>query len=103
MRGKTVTGRNIGPTEIPTPAKSSHSSSIDAGKELLVPAKCAEELRSDFIFCFKIICKGVRVADPRHLEARFVKFRPHLQMVPGKAGILPQNKFAKIAKVATAR
>src|SRR5437660_3963343 len=103
MRGKTVAGRNIESTEILTPAKSSPSSSIDAVKELLVPTESAEELRSELIFYFKIICERVRVANPRHLEARFVKLRPHLQMMPGKTGILSQNTFTKIAKVATAR
>src|SRR5437870_6494250 len=103
MRSKTVAGRNIEPSEILTPAKFSPSSSIDAVEELLVPTESAEELRSEFIFCFKIICERVRVTDPRHLEARFIKLRPHLQMVPGKAGILPQNKFVKITNVATAR
>src|SRR5437773_373760 len=103
MWRETISSCDVDAPEILTPAKFSPSSRIDAVEELLVPTQSAEELRSEFIFCFKIICERAGVADPRYLEARFIKLRPHLQMVPGKAGILSQNKFAKIAKVATAR
>src|SRR5437773_8687390 len=103
VRGETVSNRSVDAPQILTPAEAALSPILDGSKNLLIPAQRTEKLGREFIFGFKIICERVRVADPRHLEARFVKFRPYLQVVPGKARILSQNKFAKIANAATTR
>src|SRR5205085_591712 len=42
------------------------------------------------------------IADARHFEARFVKFRPQLKVVPGERHVLPEDKLAVIADPMTA-
>ena len=74
---------------------------IDRAEKLLVPANRAKDLRRKLIFCFNVVSECIRVANIRNLEARFIKFGPHLQMMPGETGILPKNKFAIIIDIAS--
>ena len=73
----------------------------DGTEELLVPAQSAEKLRSNFVFGFKIVGEGVGVADPRDFKARFEKFRPQLQPMPCKRGVLSKKQLAVVADAAT--
>ena len=73
----------------------------DRAEELLVPANRAKELRRKLIFCFDVVSECICVANVRNFEARFIKFGPDLQMMPGETGVLPKNKFAIIIDVAS--
>src|SRR6266581_1273227 len=76
MRCKAVTCRQVNSPQILAPG---HVPTVAVGniaKELLVPAKRAEELWRKFIFRLKIVGEGVRIAHSRNFEARLVKFRP---------------------------
>ena len=103
VRGETVSNRSVDAGKILAPAKIAPSPIVDGSKDLLVPAQRTEKLRREFIFRLKIIGERVRVTDPRNFETRFVNFRPQLQVMPGKAGVLPENKFPVITKVAARR
>ena len=72
----------------------------DRAEELLVPAQRAEELRSDFVFRLEVVGESVGIADAGHLEARFVKLRPQLEVMPGEGDILRQNELAIVADAA---
>src|SRR5712664_616634 len=81
MRCKAVTCRQVNSPQILAPG---HVPTVAVGniaKELLVPAKRAEQLRRKFVFRLKIVGEGVRIAYPRNFEARFVEFCPQLQVM----------------------
>src|SRR5206468_3316602 len=99
VRRKTICRRDVDFTEVVPPA----FVIVDLAEDLLVPAHCAENLRREFIFRFKVVRESVGVAHPRHFEACFVKFRPHLQMMQCEADILAENELTIIVDVATAR
>src|SRR5438552_4985670 len=103
VRGEAVSNRSVDPPQILAPAQTTLSSVVDGSKNLLVPAQRAEKLRCKFIFSFKIIGERVCVTDPRNFKTRFVNFRPHLQVMPGEAGILTENEFVVITNVAARR
>ena len=69
----------------------------DGAEELLVPTQRAEELRSDFVFRLEVIGKGVGIADVGDFKARFEKFRPQLEMMPGEGNVLRQDQLAIVA------
>src|SRR4029077_8859069 len=71
----------------------------DRSKQLLVPANGAKELRRKLVFCFDVVSERICVANMRNFEPRFINFGPDLQIMPGKTGILPKNKFAIIIDV----
>src|SRR4029077_9172947 len=93
----------IDASQILTPAEAGFSPIVDGSKDLLIPAQRTEKLRRKFIFRLKIIGERVRVTDPRNFETRFVNFRPQLQVMPGEAGVLAENDFSVITKVAARR
>src|SRR3954468_5357670 len=103
MCREAVASGNIRPPEILAPPPFFPRSYRDVGEKLLIPAQRAKKLRSKLVLRFKIIGECVCIARPRNLKARFVKLRPDLQMVPGKACILPENKLAKVIDIAAAR
>src|SRR5262249_50931488 len=75
----------------------------DGAEELLVPANSAKELRRKFVFRFDVVSECIGVSHSRHLKTGFIKFDPHLQMMPRETGILPQNKFAIVIDVVAGR
>ncbi len=91
---------DVDSAEVLTPLNIMTVAITDRAEELLVPANRAKELRRKFIFCFDVVSECICVANVRNLEARFIKFGPDLQMMPGETGILPKNKFAIIIDVA---
>src|SRR5207245_6484436 len=103
MWRETISASDLHPGEILAPAEFASSAITNTAEELLVPAQRAEKLGSEFIFGLKIISECVRVADTRDFETRLVKFRPHLQMVPGEADILAKNELVIVVNIATAR
>ena len=94
---------DVDSAEVSTPLNIMAVAITDCAEELLVPAKRAKELRRKLIFCFDVVSERICVANMRNLEARFIKFDPHLQMTPGKAGVLPKNELAIIVDVASWR
>src|SRR5207253_603823 len=88
MRGKAVACCHVDSSEILAPAKITSCAVVNAAEKLLVPTKRAEELRCDFIFGLQIVSERIRIADSRDLKARFIKFRPHLQVMPGETDVL---------------
>src|ERR1700737_4944671 len=103
VRCKTIAARDINTPNIKAPGNSSSISIGHIAKELLVPANRAEKLRSEFVFRFEIISKCVGVADARDFEARFVKFGPELQVMPGEADVLAQNALVVIPDITAIR
>ena len=75
----------------------------DRAEELLVPAQRTEKLWSDFVFRFEVVGKSVGIADPRHLEARFEKLRPELEVMPGEGKVLRQDKLVIVPDAPTGR
>src|SRR5436190_1598214 len=75
----------------------------DRIKELLVPTQRPEELRSDFVFRFEVVGERVGISNAGHLEARLVKLRPELEMMPCEGDILSQNDLAIVANPAARR
>src|SRR5215469_8629188 len=94
---------DVDSAEVWTPLNIMAEAIIDCVEELLVPANRTKELRRELIFCFDVVSKCICVANMRNFEARFIKFGPDLQMVPGKTGVLAKNKFAIIIDVASGR
>src|SRR5438045_6117889 len=75
----------------------------DCAEDLLIPTECGKELRGDLVFCFKIIGKGVRVANAWHLKTRFISFGPELKMMPGEGEILGENNFPIVTDATAGR
>jgi hypothetical protein len=88
IRCKTVAGCDVNPTQILAPAGVITFAVGDIAEELLVPTERAKELRGEFIFCFKIVSKCIRIANAGNFEARSYKLRPQLQEMPGKRYVL---------------
>src|ERR1700747_3523419 len=103
MGRKAIRYGDVDSAEIWTPLNIMAVAITDRAKQLLVPANGAKELRRELIFCFDVVSECICVANVRNFEPRFVKFDPHLQMMPGETGILPKNKFAIIIDVAARR
>src|SRR5881398_449310 len=101
--GEAISYGDVDPTEVFTPANVMAVAIIDGPEELLIPAKCAEELRRKFVFGFDIIRKCICVAHTRYFKARFIELRPHLEMMPSEAGILSKNKFSIIVDIPPGR
>src|SRR2546423_5260210 len=100
--GEAIAERSVHAADIVAPLRAALFIA-DGAEQLLVPAQRAEELRCDFVFRFEVIGEGVGVANARHLEARFEKFRPQLEVMPGERNILRQDQLAIIANVAARR
>src|SRR5664279_4184289 len=103
MRGEAIAKRSVDSPKIVTPAGASAHAIRDSGKELLIPAHRAKELRSELVFPLKVVSKGIRVSYARNLEADFVKLRPELQMMKGITDILAEKNFMVIANVSPRR
>src|SRR5438045_9646871 len=102
--GREAIGRsNVDPAQIFTPANVMPVAITDGAEELLVPPKRAKQLRGKFVFGFHIISECICVSHSCHFKARFIELRPDLQMTPGKAGILPKDKFTIIIDVTSWR
>src|SRR5689334_1939235 len=101
MRCKTITGCDIDSPEILAPAHRCSSPDADVVEELLVPAQGTEKLGSEFVLRLQVVSECISITDARNFETRFVEFRPQLQMVPGKADVLAQDRFPIIADVTT--
>src|SRR5262249_45280498 len=89
--------------EVFTPVNIMAAAIIDCPEELLIPAKCAEELWRKFVFGFDVISERICVPHARYLKARFVELSPELEMMPGEAGILSKNKLPIIVDIAPGR
>src|SRR6266513_4909953 len=102
--GREAIGRSdVDPAQIFTPANVMPVAITDGAEELLVPPKRAKKLRGKFVFGFDIISECICVSYSRHFKARFIELRPNLQMTPGEAGILSEDKFSIIVDVASGR
>src|SRR5437868_11711493 len=100
---ETVGDRGIYPPKVITPPNATACTVGHGIEQLIVPAERSKKLGREFIFHLKIVSECVRVAYPRHFETGFVEFRPQLQMMPGEADILPENKLPIVADVASGR
>src|SRR5438045_2488081 len=100
VRRKTVAGGQLYAPEVGAPLQIATSAIVDVAEELLVPAKRAEPLRREFVFCLEIICKRVGIARARNFKTRLVKFRPQLQMAKRIADVLAEHELAIIISVA---
>ena len=103
MRGEAVGERGVDSPKIVPPAGASASAIRHGGKELLIPAHCAEELRRELVFSLKIVGEGIGITHARNLETDFVKLGPQLQMMQGVADVLAEKEFAIIANAASYR
>ena len=103
VRRETISACDVDPTQVLAPAGVSSRSIVDITEKLLVPSERSEELRRKFVFRFNIISKCVCISASRHFEAGFIQLGPYLQMAPGEARILAENKLAVIADIAVAR
>src|SRR2546430_14846902 len=94
---------DVDPAEVFTPMNVMAVAITDGPEELLIPAKRAEELRREFVFGFDVIGERICVSHTRYFKACFIELCPHLEMMPGEAGILSKNKFSIILDIAPGR
>src|SRR5438067_4567517 len=98
---ETITGCDIGAPEIMPKRRVFTTVAIGHfRKELLVPAQRSEKLGSELIFRLQIVGETIRVSDRWDFEARFVEFRPELQMMPGKTDVLAKHTLMVVADIA---
>src|ERR1041385_2118946 len=76
VRGEAITHSGVDLPDIVSPWGFAAITVRNGAKELLIPAECAKELWSNFIFSLEIISKGIGIPDARHFKANLVKFRP---------------------------
>src|SRR3979411_1323793 len=81
VRGEAVAERGIDAPKIVPPAGASAKAIRNNGKELLIPAQRAKELRGELVFSLEIVGKGIGVTHARNLETDLVKLSPQLQMM----------------------
>jgi hypothetical protein len=60
-------------------------------------------LRCELVFGLDIAGGGAHLADARQCKARFVGFRPDLDMVPGVTEVLPEYGLAIIVEALARR
>ena len=77
VRGEAVDREGVDAPEVAAPALI-----VDAVEELMIPSERAGKLRGELVFRFEVVGESIRVSDIRNLEARFVKFRPELPLMP---------------------
>jgi len=80
--------------KILTPAEAAFSPIVDGSKDLLIPASAPKSCGVN-LYSPQNNRRAGLLTNPRNFKTRFVKFRPHLQMVPGKARITSIPMFAK--------
>ena len=98
-----ISRRDVDSFEVWTPVLVTTQAVADCAEQLLVPANRAKELRRKLVLCFDVVSKGVRISHVWHLEARFVKLRPNLQMMPRETGVLPNDEFPVVVDIVPGR
>src|SRR3982074_3029193 len=100
--GEAITDRGVDAPNVVAPLRALISVTHIA-EDLLVPTQRAKNLGREFVFRLQIVSERVGIADSRHFESRFGKFRPKLPMMPCKRNVLSEKELTVIAYVAAGR